>query len=233
MSEHADTKDPLKQLTGPCRIYFGLICFSLAGSLFSKLSGMSPGPVAPIASALTIGLGFATVFEPMFKDRNLRQVGVIGFALVCSAAAELTGLMTGLPFGRYEYTENWAPTVIVAGKLFPVLLAPAWLLIVGASTQVFSKSKAPVLLGALLATAVDFVMEPVMAGPLGYWHWKERGPLPGGAALLNPVGWFLTAAIVGYVVTLSGVENRRSAGIVLCTHVGFTFCIGLIALIPR
>jgi uncharacterized membrane protein len=76
-------------------------------------------------------------------------------------------------------------------------------------------------------------MEPVMTGPLAYWHWLEKGPLPGGASLLNPIGWFLTSAAVAWIIAKTKQENRRVALVVLTGHLVLTFGIGAITLIPR
>ena len=72
-----------------------------------------------------------------------------------------------------------------------------------------------------------------MAGPLGYWHWEERGPMPGGASALNPLGWFLTSLGVGFLLSKLSAGNARVAATVLGGHIGLTLGIGAIAMIPR
>ena len=154
-------------------------------------------------------------------------------AFLGSAGIELLGITTGFPFGRYSYTNVWQPTVEIGSKWLPLMLPFAWLLVVGASTTLCSKLRKPVLTAALLATMIDFLMEPVMTGPLRYWRWETRGPLPGGAAVLNPFGWFLTAYLVALLLSRMKLEKRATAALVLSGHLLLTIGIGAIAMIPR
>jgi uncharacterized membrane protein len=224
---------PLASLSFLCRCYLSLIGFSLAGSIFAKVSGLDPGPIAPVASALTIGCGFLAVFEPIFFKKNWPAVAVIAAALAGSFLIEVFGVFTGLPFGRYTYTSLWQPTIRIEGHPFPALLPFAWLLMVGASAVICSKSRYPIVSAGLLATACDLLMEPVMTGPLIYWRWLEPGPLPGGAPLLNPIGWLLVASLIAWLLSKIKLENRQSGIAVLAGHLALIIGIGAIATIPR
>ena len=83
----------------------------------------------------------------------------------------------------------------------------------GASVLVFSPHRplAAVLIGGLLASVVDLLMEPVMTGPLGYWRWLRPGPLPGGAPVENFLGWWVVATLAGLVLTLGAPSLRSKA----------------------
>ena len=223
----------LSSLSRLCRVYLGLVAFSLAGSLLSKLTGLQPGPIAPIAAALTIGVGFVAVFHEIWSLNKAAAYWMLPLALVLSAGIELVGLTTGFPFGRYTYTDRWQPTVVVGHLFFPVLLPFAWLLVVGSATVICARKRYYALWAAGLATLIDFGMEPVMTGPLRYWVWLKHGPLPGGAALLNPVGWFVTALAVSALLSRLKVESSFTAKVVLGGHLILTFGIGAIAMIPR
>ena len=224
---------PLKSLSALGRLYIGLVVFSLCGSLLSECTHLSPGPIAPIASILTILAGFMTIFEPEWREPAPRSISLLFSAFAIGCAAELLGIFTGIPFGRYEYSRKWEPVVNLGEKIFPLLLPFAWLMVVGACMSVCMKLRHPVICGALLATAIDFVMEPVMTGPLDYWRWVVKGPLPGGASLLNPIGWFITSWLVGLVVVRLKVSSRFAAGTILAGHVTLTLGIAAIAVIPR
>ncbi len=169
-------------------------------------------------------------FAPLLtRTRDKQGICLLVLAFLGVWAVELTGILTGWPFGSYEYTARWQPLVQILGKHFPVALPFAWLLIAGASAIVCSKLRLAILCGALLATAIDFEMEPVMTGPLGYWHWAPRGPLPGGASFMNPVGWFLTSCFVGMCIRGTKVGFSREAGVVLVGHVALVLGLGAIA----
>lgn len=198
--------------------FLGLVAFSLLGSLFSKLAKLDPGPIAPVASLLTLAAGLYAAFGAYWEvaARPWRRVGI---ALAIGAAAELVGLATGIPFGRYAYTTVWWPTLPLPGLgPFPLALPFAWLLTAGSATLAASKWLdpnvwpwwRPALLGGLLAAVLDLAMEPVMAGRLYYWRWLEPGPLPGGAPLANFFGWWGVGVLAGGVL-VSGVPRVRSA----------------------
>ena len=80
---------------------------------------------------------------------------------------------------------------------------------------------AAVLLAAALATAFDFVLEPV-AVRLDYWRWRD-GVIP----LQNYAAWFLTAGLVAILhprLERSRCElgtQGRLAGYFLATQAGF------------
>ncbi|HEY0865908.1 MAG TPA: carotenoid biosynthesis protein, partial [Fimbriimonas sp.] len=191
--------------------YLGLVAFSLAGSALSQATGLDPGPIAPIASGLTILVGLAAVFRASQRDRSI-QLAAVG-VLLLGAAVEVVGLETGFPFGYYAYTERWQPTVPVLGHPFPVLLPFAWLLVSGAAFFVAVRwvggSIGAVPAAAAIATAVDVPMEWTMAGGLRYWVWLERGPLPGGAPVANLLGWFGTSLLASLIFYLGGAAKRR------------------------
>ncbi|MFQ3669378.1 MAG: carotenoid biosynthesis protein, partial [Fimbriimonadaceae bacterium] len=193
------------------KVYLGLVAFSLAGSAVSRLTGLDPGPIAPVAAALTLLTGFAAAFAPVWQAIGPKRALAAGaFVLTVGAASEIAGLYTGLPFGRYAYTDAWFPTVpLPGGHFFPLLLPFAWFLMAGSAYLVVSRlaqgrdgtgSRPPLWVvpgGALLAAALDVPMEPVMTDVLGYWVWLDpTWPIGGpvlGAPLMNAVGWVATS----------------------------------------
>ncbi len=200
------------------RFFLGLVAFSLLGSLFTRLTGLNPGPIAPIASLLTLASGLIAAFGPFLKEAAKPWRRVLP-TLAFGTAAELVGLGTGFPFGQYVYTDRWWPALPLPGLgPFPLLLPFAWLLMAGASVFVASNWLTPMvwpwwrlaLLGGLIAAVVDLGMEPVMAGRLGYWRWQEVGPLPGGAAMANFFGWWAVATIAGGILTF-GISSKKNA----------------------
>ena len=191
----------------PVPLFLSLVAFSLLGSAFSRLTHLDPGPIAPVTSLLTLGVGVWATFEGYVRLVPYAWAR-LGGALALGATAEVVGLATGLPFGRYAYTRAWWPTVELPVGPFPLALPFAWLLMAGASALSVPRSFLTPFLGGLLAATVDFAMEPVMAGPLGYWRWLRPGPLPGGAPVLNFFGWWAVGTIAGFLLTL-GVSPMR------------------------
>lgn len=205
------------------QVYAGLTIFACLGSLASHLFKISPGPIQPIVGILMIGVGVAVVVLEI-KDA-LSLVGVI----LLASLSEFCGLFTGFPFGRYEYTDRWFPTLpLPQGHQFPILLPFAWLMIVGGCYNValrFCSGWRAAILSGALAAVIDIAMERAMTDVFGYWNWLTPGPF-GGSPLENVLGWFAVAAIgSGWImVRQSRVEGDGSPTILawFCFFMAFS-----------
>lgn len=151
---------------------------------------------------------------------NLRFVQAFLMAVVVGMTTEMIGVNTGLLFGDYSYGE------IFGRKLFgvPVLIGINWFCIVYASYVIAtsiqrkpSGGKAMVpLLTASIATAFDWVMEPV-AMKLGFWNWKD-GQIP----LFNYISWFGISFAVSITFGFLKIEaNNKFAPYFLLIQVLF------------
>ncbi len=139
---------------------------------------------------------------------------LLGLTALIGLAFELTGVHTGLPFGRYQYTNTLAPSLFGV----PIAIAFAWLILID-----FVRGITPSpLWGALLMTAIDFVIDPLAAGPLHYWHWFDLGPYYG-IPWMNFAGWLLTSFVILQVLPAT---KQRTAWVGL-TVVAFFAVIAL------
>ncbi len=201
-----------KKFSALLKFYFGLIAFSLIGSLFSKLTGSNPGWIAPITSALTLFVGVLALALPGLNRLGKRFGVSILWVILLGVFVEVTGIYTGIPFGKYSYSDKWLPVILLPGEHnFPVLLPFAWFLIVGSSFLICKSrlSAGPaIIISAIMATLIDIPMEYVMTRHLGYWQWLDgKWPIGAGlfgAPLLNAVGWFLTS------ITASMILNKHA-----------------------
>ncbi len=235
-------RDPLKLgrvwggLSLPCRVYFGLVLFALAGSLLSHLAQLNPGVIAPISALLTLGVGLWTVIRAYreFPRAWLAILAVFAIGLT----TEVVGVRTGRPFGHYAYTDRWWPTFPIGdGLRFPLQVPFAWVLVVLASfalaTRLMTRWPSAIV-GGMIAALVDLPMEPVMTRVLGYWTWLQPGALPGGAPVENLCGWWGTATL-GCLFLLVAIQPKRIESnepiYVLVGHVAMTLGIGAISLI--
>lgn len=218
------------------KAYLGCVAFSIAGTAVSQTVGVDPGPIRPIASAATLLAGAAALLTPTWERLGSSRA-LLGFVLVLilGAAAEIVGLYIGVPFGRYEYTDRWQPTVVLPGhQRFPVLLPLAWFLVAGASYLWAARrlhGPAAAVAGALAATLVDAAMEPVLTGPLGYWRWLDP-TLLGIAPAANFAGWFGVSLLAGLILESAGYgrsADQTDASWVLGGHLGLMAAIGALA----
>ncbi len=199
------------------------------------MTGLSPGIVAPAASLATLACGLVLAIRPLVEGGRARLAAVLAVGL----AAEVLGLYTGIPFGRYEYTTAWWPTVsLPGGEPFPIALPFAWLMITAACTLWVGSSLArPVaaLAAGLLAALLDLFKEPVMTDVLGYWKWTDLSwPIGGpilGAPLVNAFGWALTAAIGAWVLAKTPPRpgSWRYGAFVACAHLFLIGSLGVVA----
>ena len=65
-------------------------------------------------------------------------------------------------------------------------------------------------MGALIATAFDWIMEPAAVG-LGFWTWAGDGSIP----MLNYACWFLISWLLLLAGMLFGIEVRNRFSIPL------------------
>jgi len=129
---------------------------------------------------------------------------------VTSWLLEQIGVSTGLIYGSYHYTATLGPWL---GSV-PVLIPLAWFVLAyssyglanliadrmaGGNTGGSRRLVGLVLLGALLITAWDLVVDPILSGP-GFraWVWDAAGPYYG-VPIQNYLGWIATAFIVQFL----------------------------------
>lgn len=124
------------------------------------------------------------------------------FAIVAvlSYLAELLGSTTGLPFGKYHYTDLLQPQVAGVPLLIPLawmmMLPPAWAI----AKTILGKSSprwAFVLLSALAFTAWDLFLDPQMVA-WGFWVWEIPGQYFG-IPLSNYLGWLLVSGALTFL----------------------------------
>jgi uncharacterized membrane protein len=145
--------------------------------------------------ALMLGAAGAEALEARGPRRGplpLVAAGVAGFG------AELVGVATGRPFGRYAYSDKLGPRLggvpLLAAAAWAALARPAWVAAGWLSPQ--PALRVPAAAAAL--TAWDFFLDPRMVGD-GYWTWPDGGRYEGVPAS-NFAGWFATGLVAFAIV---------------------------------
>jgi uncharacterized membrane protein len=126
-------------------------------------------------------------------------------------AAELAGVATGRPFGRYRYSGKLGPRVggvpLLAAAAWAMMARPAWV-----TAGLLARRRAvrvPLAAGALAAW--DVFLDPRMARE-GYWTWPGGGRYEGVPAS-NFLGWWLTGlAVFAAWAALDGDGDRPGEG---------------------
>ncbi|MBW4551971.1 MAG: carotenoid biosynthesis protein [Aphanocapsa sp. GSE-SYN-MK-11-07L] len=175
-------------------------------------------------------------------------------AVLISAGSELLGTSTGFPFGHYAYLNGLGYKI--AG-LVPFTIPLSWFYMglsafllaycglfsrsAGRAWSVGWLSALSVLVGAILLTSWDFVLDPAMSqAPVPFWEFQEIGAFFG-MPYRNLAGWTGTGAIFMAVAALlwrhSPILLSRSQLIVpLITYLvnfGFGAAITLVSLDQR
>jgi uncharacterized membrane protein len=169
-------------------------------------------PVGPPVTAPGIAV-LACVLAAFCLWHAIRSRGVRGaavfllIALVTSWAFEEAGVVTGLVYGRYQYSATLGPWI---GSV-PVVIPVAWFALAYATSVVTDlvadrwPSAEPAgsrrlvglaLLGAGLMAGWDLVLDPILSGPVYHaWTWGS-GAAGADVPLQNSLGWFVTALVI-------------------------------------
>ncbi len=152
---------------------------------------------------LYVGAALALALAGRGARARLLVAGAIGLA------AEILGLRLGFPFGHYVYTG-----VLGAGVLgAPLAIGCAWLILFAYVDRMMRRLdwsrlwRAPA--GAAWLVVLDLLIDPLAAGPLGFWFWPGGGPYYG-VPLLNFAGWFGVGLLL---FVLPGGTSGRAPGL--------------------
>lgn len=158
------------------------------------IRGMSVGVLMQGIAVLAV---LASAWE---FPKTLKTFAVVG---VLSFFAEFIGSHTGIPFGKYHYTDVLQPQIAGVPLLIPLawmmMLPPAWAIasaiLAGKEREETFKAKF-VFLSALAFTAWDLFLDPQMVG-WKFWVWEIPGQYFG-IPLINYLGWLLVSALLTF-----------------------------------
>ena len=142
-----------------------------------------------------------------------RALCFFGLTVVISLLLEHLGVTTGRIFGAYHYTNVLNPKLL---GTVPVVIPLAYFMVLHPSrmiadlitwgkaaglTKSFLWSLHVSVLAALVMTAWDLTMDPVMTKQVKAWVWEHPGPWFG-IPLQNYVGWFATTFLISFTSEL-------------------------------
>lgn len=161
-------------------------------------------------STVSVALQAVAVLTILWQHWGARRT-LITLAILIPASwlVEFVGSTTGLPFGRYHYTDQLMPQIGHVPLIIPLawlmMLPPAWAIahaILHKSGSTFSGWHFWLLSGLAL-TAWDLFLDPQMVG-WGFWVWEEQPMFLGGyfgIPWLNFFGWIVSGALLTALVT--------------------------------
>ncbi len=220
---------------------YGIYAFLWAGGVHSYV--FTDGPPDHLAWAGTLFMTLAAVLVLMHASTAMRlrllAAGIVGYLV------EILGVFTGIPFGGYEYTQAFAPLLFEV----PLVMIAAWLVlaayIAALLGPVLGRGLRGILLTAAALTLIDFVLDPVAAGPMELWRWDAPG-VYFGIPWSNFAGWYVTSVVVMAIVLWKAPPVRSAAalhriglsivafftavafgtGLLLPAAVGLALCVG-------
>ena len=161
------------------------------------IQGWLWGPAA-VLRGMAIGvvlqmLAVVTLLEQVWPVR--RTLFHVASVVLFAWAVEYLGSSTGIPFGRYSYTDQLQPQLFGVPLLIPcawlMMMPPSW----AAAYSIVQKRNAVfVLVSALAFTAWDLFLDPQMVH-WGLWTWDQPSGYFG-IPWTNFAGWLLAAAIL-------------------------------------
>lgn len=180
-----------------------VFAFLWAGGIISY--ALRGGPPERFAWTAPLFLALAGALVLAITPR--RQWVWPGLAAAIGFASEIAGTAFGFPYGHYSYTTALAPKLLGV----PLVLTCAWLVLVAMAQSCLAhlRRAARAVLGALWLTATDFLIDPLAAGPLGFWRWDAGGPyfdIPWS----NFAGWFLTSLLIFALLPSAWQPDRRA-----------------------
>jgi uncharacterized membrane protein len=179
-----------------------LLILYAAGRILEVLPFSTPS--TPIVALEILS---ALAFALTHGAQHYRLRGIFVFAaisLVIGNALENLSILTGFPFGHYEFLSLMGPQILHV----PILLGVAYIgmayvswtlarLILGATTTRPDRTQLITLplLAAVIMTAWDFAQDPVWSTLLHAWRWRDGG-VWFGVPLTNYLGWLFTVFLI-------------------------------------
>ena len=194
--------------------------------------------------AMTWTFGTLVLVHACYMLGWRRALSFFGLTLGIAFLAEYAGVKTGLVFGRYHYTSVLAPLVLgtvplVTPMAYFMTIWPSYLM-ANYLTRGKPTGKHPgipallyaSLLTALIMSAWDLTMDPVMVGQGKAWVWEQGGPYFG-IPFHNFVGWVATTFTISTAYRLLERRlplkplGRAHRGFIILPLIGYlTLCVG-------
>lgn len=140
-------------------------------------------------------------------------------AFMIGSVMEIIGVLYGVPFGKYHYTEVFRLKIL---GLVPLAIPINWFLITYVAFSItnwitgsaeYKHDLGSIIklsaLDSLIATSWDIIVDPIMVHVIGAWIWETRGDFYG-IPLSNFAGWLIVSFIITLTYRIILLRERRS-----------------------
>ena len=170
---------------------------AFAGMVATPLASRGSTDRAVLAWVVVVGLFCVSLAVAAGLCGWRRATLAVAATVAMTVVVEALGTRTGIPFGRYDYSDALGPRV----ALVPMVVPMAWFAMALPAREVAVALVGPtgrpwsrLVVGAVALTAWDLFLDPQMVGE-GYWTWPGGGVYRG-IPLSNFAGWLLISAVV-------------------------------------
>jgi putative membrane protein len=159
-------------------------------------------PLLLLGAVLVMRLPLIGGLLPLVDWRTLAGLGALA---AFTYGIELAGVLTGVPYGEFEYLIDLGPMLLGAVPLalpvfyFPILLNSFLLVTLLADGRLGGPARLLAVLGVVVG--MDLVLDPG-AVALGFWGWADPGGYYGVPAQ-NYVGWVVSGVVAVALLTAS------------------------------
>lgn len=160
--------------------------------------------------ATVIVFATASVVNASVTGRHRQGAALLLVAGAGGFVAEVVGVHTGYPFGRYRYVHGLGTTA--AGV--PLVVALAWVMMAqpaaAVARRLVTSTPARVVVGGVALASWDVFLDPQMVSA-HHWRWLDPHPhLPGvdDVPLSNFGGWLLVALLLMTAMQLTCRDTR-------------------------
>jgi putative membrane protein len=159
-------------------------------------------PLLLLGAVLVMRLPLIGGLLPLVDRRTLAGLGALA---AFTYGIELAGVLTGVPYGEFEYLIDLGPMLLGAVPLalpvfyFPILLNSFLLVTLLADGRLGGPARLLAVLGVVVG--MDLVLDPG-AVALGFWGWADPGGYYGVPAQ-NYVGWVVSGVVAVALLTAS------------------------------